>query len=72
MFDDNKVNQEGLVAGRDIAGRDINITYNLHASPIFHEDSTLKALLIEHEKEKKMILHTGNSRMNLINFSVNL
>lgn len=53
MFDDNKVNQEGLVAGRDIAGRDINNTYNLHAAPIFHEDSTLKALLIEHEKEKK-------------------
>jgi hypothetical protein len=52
-IDSNRVTQSGLDVGEDVAGRDINKTVHHHyGPPIYHEDSVLKNLLHEHEKEK--------------------
>ena len=53
-FDSNKVTQSGLDVSGDVSGRDIyKPTHNHYAPPIYHEDTVLKSLLNEHEKEKE-------------------
>jgi len=53
-IDSNKVSQSDLEVKGDVAGRDLHKSvHHHHGPPIYHEDSVLKALLQEHEKEKE-------------------
>lgn len=55
IFAVDKVNQENITAGGDVAAGDIiKLVINIiNAGLIYHEDTVLKNLLAEHEIEKK-------------------
>ena len=56
VFDSNDVRQEGVSAGRNVGGRDVfdnstHTTNHYHGHVVYREDSRLKELVAEHERE---------------------
>jgi len=55
-FDSNRVQQNDIKAGRNVAGRDLvdnSVSHHYYKAPlIYREDKQLRALVEEHEKEK--------------------